>query len=334
MPLAKSANCSVKNVRVSIGLPTYNRPELLSRCIESIIRQSYTNWELIISDNASPGDETRKVIERFASEDKRIKTFYQVKNLGAVFNHRFVLEKATGGFFMWMSDDDYFVSDNLIERLFLSCQEKLLAFPDFNFYFGNNQIEQGALNKIYGKSDSAYDYLLALSKFGYGHPIHGLFNLTKVKEAGLALDIDNLSYYSEGNLLHKVFLTGKVVFVPDVCMHYDYTSSNRPPPLLKLHEYNTYIKKVIVTHLKSHLTLVNKVRLIKAILTSSSCYQKGLLKDLWSRNLRLKTVLYSLKNPMVLFLILVSMALSALRVRAVQRWWSKIKTSLLKTMIS
>lgn len=94
------------NPLVSVGIPTYNRPEGLRRTLECITGQTYKNLEIIISDNRSPGLETEAVVKEFIANDSRIQYYKQEENKGAGFNFEFVLEKATGEYFMWAADDD------------------------------------------------------------------------------------------------------------------------------------------------------------------------------------------------------------------------------------
>jgi len=91
---------------VSVGIPTYNRPDGLRRTLECITGQIYQNLEIIVSDNCSPGSETDDVVREFVSKDGRIQYYRQEKNQGPTNNLKFVLEKATGEYFMWAADDD------------------------------------------------------------------------------------------------------------------------------------------------------------------------------------------------------------------------------------
>jgi glycosyltransferase involved in cell wall biosynthesis len=91
---------------VSVGIPTYNRPGGLSRTLACIIAQTYRNLEIILSDNASPGDETEKVAREFMAIDPRIRYVRQPENIGVSLNFKFVLKHATGKYFMWAADDD------------------------------------------------------------------------------------------------------------------------------------------------------------------------------------------------------------------------------------
>lgn len=91
---------------VSVGLPVYDRPRLLYRALECLTKQTYLNLEIIISDDCSPGEETRKVVQEFIEKNARIQYYCQQNNLGPVLNHKFVFEKATGEYFFWASEDD------------------------------------------------------------------------------------------------------------------------------------------------------------------------------------------------------------------------------------
>lgn len=91
---------------VSIGIPTYNRSQGLSRTLGCITRQTYRNLQIIISDNASPNDETEKTVHEFMATDARLRYHRQRENIGVVRNFKFVLEQATGKYFMWAADDD------------------------------------------------------------------------------------------------------------------------------------------------------------------------------------------------------------------------------------
>ncbi|MEZ9464545.1 glycosyltransferase family 2 protein [Vibrio splendidus] len=102
---------------VSVGIPTYNRPEELDQCLTLIRKQTYKNIEIIVSDNASEkSDIIEQVVNKHISEDSRIRFYQQEDNIGSIGNFRFVLEKASADFFMWAADDDE-LEFNYIEML-------------------------------------------------------------------------------------------------------------------------------------------------------------------------------------------------------------------------
>jgi glycosyltransferase involved in cell wall biosynthesis len=105
---------------VSIGIPTYNRPEQLRRTLKCLTGQTYKNLEIIVSDNCSLGTETETVVREFLVKDPRVQYFRQEENKGLVFNFNFVFKKATGKYFMWAGDDDWY------DKNFISLLEKAL----------------------------------------------------------------------------------------------------------------------------------------------------------------------------------------------------------------
>jgi len=102
--------------KISIGLPVYNGERFLRSKLESILNQSYENFELIISDNAST-DNTELICKEFTQMDNRIKYYRHLQNKGATWNFNFVLEKASCDYFMWTAVDDIllrqFIEKNL-----------------------------------------------------------------------------------------------------------------------------------------------------------------------------------------------------------------------------
>ena len=94
-----------KGPAVSIGMPVYNGEKSVSEAIDTLLAQTFTDFELIISDNAST-DATESICREYAARDLRISYNRQRENRGAPANFQYVLEKARGKYFMWASADD------------------------------------------------------------------------------------------------------------------------------------------------------------------------------------------------------------------------------------
>lgn len=90
---------------VSIGLPIYNGENYVAQAIESVLAQTYTNFELIISDNAST-DATQAICKEYAAKDERIRYHRNAKNVGAGPNFNVAFELARGKYFQWLAHDD------------------------------------------------------------------------------------------------------------------------------------------------------------------------------------------------------------------------------------
>lgn len=91
--------------RLGIGLPVYNGEEFLERAIETLLGQTYTDFELVICDNAST-DRTGEICRRYASQDTRVRYHRSEKNVGAMGNFRRAFELSSGELFKWAAHDD------------------------------------------------------------------------------------------------------------------------------------------------------------------------------------------------------------------------------------
>ncbi len=116
---------------ITAVIPTYRRPKLLRRAIESILGQSYPHVRVIVSDNAS-GDETPEVVRSIAARDPRVRYHAQPENLGAVANFRWVMAAAETPWFSILSDDDF-----LLPGFYAHAAERLAAHPEARFLCGH-----------------------------------------------------------------------------------------------------------------------------------------------------------------------------------------------------
>lgn len=102
------------NPTVSVLVPTYNRSGFLKLAIESILRQDYDDYEIIITDNCST-DNTAEVVDGF--KDNRIKYYKSLVNVGATRNYNRALQMATGKYIAVFSDDDVMLPGNLAVKV-------------------------------------------------------------------------------------------------------------------------------------------------------------------------------------------------------------------------
>ncbi len=114
--------------RVTIGVPVYNSESLLQQCLENLAAQTFTDFKVIILDNAS-SDGTATIARAFADRDRRFEYRCQPRNVGAKQNFADVLEMADTPYFMWRADDDlsdaYFVQETV--RLLDAAPQAALA---------------------------------------------------------------------------------------------------------------------------------------------------------------------------------------------------------------
>jgi glycosyltransferase involved in cell wall biosynthesis len=119
--------------RVSIGLPVYNGENYLSETIDSILAQTFADFELIISDNAST-DGTEAICRQYAALDHRIRYVRNRANLGAAKNYNRVFELARGRYFKWNGHDD-----PLAPQFLEYCVEVLDRAPELVLCFSRNR---------------------------------------------------------------------------------------------------------------------------------------------------------------------------------------------------
>ncbi len=109
---------------VSIGVPVYNGENYLAETLDAILAQTFTDFEIVISDNAST-DSTEEICRAYAAKDPRIHYHRQSQNLGAAPNYNDVFHRSRGEYFKWSAHDD------LIEPVFLErCVSALDTNPD------------------------------------------------------------------------------------------------------------------------------------------------------------------------------------------------------------
>mgnify|MGYP001097733458 CR=1 FL=1 len=122
----------MKNPKVSVGLPVFNGEKYMAQAIESVLNQSFTDIELIISDNAST-DSTQQISEHYAARDPRIRYYRHEVNRGATWNFNHAFELARGEYFNWLAHDDKLAPEFLEKCVGVLDQnpESVLCFAKF-----------------------------------------------------------------------------------------------------------------------------------------------------------------------------------------------------------
>ncbi len=105
-----------KKPLISVVMPIYNRPDLAPRSIESILNQTFKDFEFIIVDDGSK-EETKKVLKEYAKKDSRIRVIQNPKNRGIAYSRQRGLEEAKGTYVAVMDSDDWSVPDRLEKSL-------------------------------------------------------------------------------------------------------------------------------------------------------------------------------------------------------------------------
>ncbi len=100
------------NPRVSIGLPVYNGEKYLEKALDSLLSQTFSDFELIIADNAST-DATESICQTYCRADRRIRYIRNQSNIGAINNFNLTFSLAVGEYFRWATYDDIVLPEYL-----------------------------------------------------------------------------------------------------------------------------------------------------------------------------------------------------------------------------
>jgi glycosyltransferase involved in cell wall biosynthesis len=120
--------------RVSIGLPVRNGERYLSGAIESVLGQTFDDFELVVSDNAST-DATESICRDFARRDTRVRYERSSTDVGAAGNHNRCVDLSTGPYFMWLAHDDL-LGELQLERCVAALEHDpaaSMAFPRLTY---------------------------------------------------------------------------------------------------------------------------------------------------------------------------------------------------------
>jgi glycosyltransferase involved in cell wall biosynthesis len=204
--------------RVSIGMPVYNGEQQLRQALESLLAQTFEDFELIISDNAST-DRTQVICEEYAKKDSRIIYVKQNHNLGVAENSKVVLRMSRSKYFMWAAHDDTWEQGfvkSMYDHLELN-KDVGLAFCWSNLVDVNTRepirILQTNTNL---HNNKAYNYLINLLSVGV-HKVYGIYRKEILCEA---ISTYHMSDFYDVFLTSYFSVKSKISIIPSVLFNY------------------------------------------------------------------------------------------------------------------
>lgn len=199
--------------KVSIGIPVFNGENFLESALRSVLAQTFEDFELIISDNAST-DRTADICEQYASQDGRVLYLRQPANLGAQPNYNLLVGQARGRYFKWAAHDDI-LAPTLLER----CVDVLDTHPRVTLAYPRAEVID-----THGRTIERYDVHLETDSEDAGvrfrelllswHRCYEIFGVFR-KDALAQTDLFDTFWGADRTLLQEVALLGPFHEVPD-----------------------------------------------------------------------------------------------------------------------
>lgn len=202
---------------VSIGVPVYNTERYIGEALDSLLVQTFSDFEIVISDNAST-DRTGEICQEYAARDRRIRYIRQPENIGLPRNWNAVVHAARGELFKWASASD-FCSPSMLEK----CVAVLRADPEVVLCYGmteNVDVDGGRIDVYEGdmsfEQARPSDRFSAVSqKLSRNNPQCGVVRLDVLRRTGL----DRTYPAGDMVLMAELALYGKFKLLPEVMLY-------------------------------------------------------------------------------------------------------------------
>ena len=199
--------------RVSIALPVYNGEKYLEKALDSILSQTFSDFELIISDNAST-DRTQEICQTYVAKDQRIRYSRNQENLGAAKNYNRVVEVCSGKYFKWIAHDDVYAPEYL-ERCVEILDHKpdiILCYPRTVFIDEDDQVIDYYIDGFDLRSPKPHKrFRDALNASSWCNPVLGLIRIDYLRRTVLIGNYPS----SDKVLLAELALLGQYYEIPE-----------------------------------------------------------------------------------------------------------------------
>jgi glycosyltransferase involved in cell wall biosynthesis len=194
---------------ISLAMPVYNGENFIGAAIDSLLSQTYSDFELIVTDNASK-DGTREIVEGYAKVDSRVRYIRNIENIGAAPNYNLGFEHSTGEFFKWCAHDDLHSENYLEECLRMLRNDDALSIVHARTEGLDELDRPAALNGV-GMPEVLNDHpgIRFETVLNFDHDCYHIFGLMRsdmLRKTGL----QNLYYGTDRALLAEMAILGKI----------------------------------------------------------------------------------------------------------------------------
>jgi glycosyltransferase involved in cell wall biosynthesis len=287
--------------KVSIGMPVYNGERWLAQAVESILAQTYGDFEFIISDNASV-DNTESISRAYAAQDRRIRYYRNPENIGASDNYNAVFRYAWGDYFKWASSNDI-CAPTFLQR----CVEVLdrhrdvvLCYPRtllFNESLGTEEYYSDDLHLM--DDDPHTRFTRLLTSIRLNNVMNGLIRSDALRKTSLI----KVYFSSDINMVAELALHGKFYEVPDYLYHrrMDPQTATRMKSSEQVleHYYPKRDHRMLFQHWKLNAAYISAIsRAPVSFLQKLKCYRYVIKQLVWARNKLCTDLLEALQSPL------------------------------------
>lgn len=224
------------NELVSIITPTYNCAKFIGETIESVLSQTYTNWEMIIVDDCST-DNTEEVVNKYSKKDKRIQYYRLENNSGAAIARTKAMELSNGKYMAFLDSDDLWYPNKL--------EYQIKYMKDNSYGFTCTKYEQideysNSLNKIIGViPKTSYNRLLLDCPVGNSTVMYDVEKIGKFK-------VPNIRKRNDDALWLQMLKKEKYIYgIDEILMRYRIRSNSISSNKFKLIGYHWYLYRKI-----------------------------------------------------------------------------------------
>jgi len=287
--------------KLSVGMPVYNSEDFITKSIESILNQTYDDFELIISDNSST-DSTLELCERYVRQDSRIKLIKNKVNIGASANYNSVFKRSSGKYFKWTSSND--ICD---KTLFYKCIEPLdrdsnivLSFSKTRLFIDSIDDYENYNEDLFITNTKPFSRMQkVINNLELNNIMNGFIRSSALSKTKLIKPFHS----SDCCLMAELSLHGIFHIIPEYLfyrrMDNKTSTANMSEQDVRAHYDPNRTKPMSFQEFKINYEYFLAVNRAKLTLSESYCAYKELFKQtLWNRSLLWDDLKFSLKNTL------------------------------------
>lgn len=260
---------SSNNPKVSVIITTFNRKEYLQDAVASILKQNYSNLEIVIVDDNSD-DGTDQLINEHYKDNFNLKYQRNHQNMGPAYSRKLAFETLSdGNYILFLDDDDYLIDSNYISEA-VQCHQ---TYPNISFVAANVFLEYtqtGKLQKVHSNLNGlvkSLDYFINFGKKEYPKPVSTLTTLFKRKSL-IQMNLGEMKMVNDTSLYLRSLLVGDALII------------NKVVGVYRIHGNN------ITFHLKKDFIIenLNEKKEIRNIAIKNNLYQKSEIENWFDYN--------------------------------------------------